>query len=115
MKIQRFTQKNAKIIQLTVWIVTGLNSLYACILIFLMGLWVPRLWLIAIPWILIVFILLFWELISGIILSIGGIGGIIWHSFASLNSWYLPIAFIIPIITGVLLILAWVLEKRITQ
>jgi asparagine N-glycosylation enzyme membrane subunit Stt3 len=61
---------------------------------------------------LIIFISLFWELISGIILSIGGIGGIIWYSHANLNGWYILIAFIVPIITGVLLVIAMYIEKK---
>ncbi len=112
MKITVYKQKNAKSLQITAWIITGLNSVYACFLVFLIGLWIPRLWLIAIPWILVIFAALFWELITGVVLSLGGIGGIIWYLMASFDGWYVSIAFIVPIISGLLLITAWFLNKK---
>jgi hypothetical protein len=49
---------------------------------------------------------------SIIYISIGGIGGIIWYVFSIIDSWYILIAFIVPIITGILFITGWFIGKK---
>jgi hypothetical protein len=112
MKISVYSDRKAKIILIFAWVLAGLNTLLAVGVIYIMGVFYPQFWLVAIPWVALFIIALFWPLIGGIGLIIGGIAGLIWLGVDIISGYLATIAFTVALISGILLIAAWLLEKK---